>query len=162
MCSASWWACAGMPGPKFAAGTPRAAKRATSVHACFGRTSSGGALWSGWIRRCTIDESSAAGLLGATAEVVARGFDRYRDDGHAGSDITVYAFEATVLINGNEHRMRREVGSQRAFYEPWIVDGDGLRQGHAGRRCHRHAQGTGFRSGHGGAIARGRRRLARG
>ena len=62
-------------------------------------------------------------LLGATAEVVARGFDRYRDDGHAGSDITVYAFEATVLINGNEHRMRREVGSQRAFYEPWIVDG---------------------------------------
>ena len=101
-------------------------------------------------------------LLGATAAVVARGFDRYRDDGHAGSDITVYAFEATVLINGNEHRMRREVGSQRAFYEPWIVDGDGLRQGHAGRRCHRHAQGTGFRSGHGGAIARGRRRLARG
>ena len=55
-------------------------------------------------------------LLGATAEVVARGFDRYRDDGHAGSDITVYAFEATVLINGNEHRMRREVGSQRAFF----------------------------------------------
>ena len=62
-------------------------------------------------------------LLGATAEVVARGFDRYRDGGHAGGDITVYAFEATVLINGKEHRMRREVGSQAAFYEPWIVDG---------------------------------------
>ena len=101
-------------------------------------------------------------LLGATAEVVARGFDRYRDGGHAANDVTVYAFEATVLINGRERRMRREVGSQAAFYEPWIVDGDGLRQGHAGRRCHRHAQGTGFRSGHGGAIARGRRRLARG
>ena len=33
-----WWACAWTPGPKFAAGTPAAAKRATSVQACFGST----------------------------------------------------------------------------------------------------------------------------
>ena len=62
-------------------------------------------------------------LLGATAEVVARGFNRYRDGGHAGGDITVYAFEATVLVNGREHRLRREVGSQACFYEPWTIDG---------------------------------------
>lgn len=62
-------------------------------------------------------------LLGATAEVVQRGFDRYRDGGHAASDITVYAFTATVRINGCEHTFRREVGSQACFYEPWLIDG---------------------------------------
>ena len=62
-------------------------------------------------------------LLGARAEVVARGFDRYQDRGHACGDISVYAFEATVLINGSEHVMRREVGSQASFYQPWTVDG---------------------------------------
>ena len=62
-------------------------------------------------------------LLNASAEVVARGFDRYHDGGHAGGDITVYAFSARVLINGREHTMRREVGSQACFYEPWIIDG---------------------------------------
>ena len=62
-------------------------------------------------------------LIGAKAEVVTRGFDRYHDSGHASSDITVYAFEATVLINEREHVMRREVGSQASFYQPWSVDG---------------------------------------
>jgi len=62
-------------------------------------------------------------LVRAAAEVVARGFNRYHDGGHAAGDITVYAFEAEVRINGREHRMRREVGSQAAFYEPWTVDG---------------------------------------
>ena len=62
-------------------------------------------------------------LVSARAEVVARGFDRYQDHGHACGDISVYAFEATVLINGREHVMRREVGSQASFYQPWTVDG---------------------------------------
>lgn len=62
-------------------------------------------------------------LEDATAEVAARGFDRYRDGGHASGDITVYAFEARVSINGREHRLRREVGSQASFYEPWEIDG---------------------------------------
>src|SRR5699024_9906633 len=35
-CSSSAWASAGSPGPKFTAGTPSAAKRATSVHPYLG------------------------------------------------------------------------------------------------------------------------------
>lgn len=62
-------------------------------------------------------------LRGAAAAVVARGFDRYRDAGHAGGDISVYAFEATAAINGRDFHMRREVGSQASFHDPWVVDG---------------------------------------
>ncbi len=62
-------------------------------------------------------------LKEATATVVSRGFDRYHDGGHASGDITVYAFEAVVTINGTEHLMRREVGSDASFYEPWHIDG---------------------------------------
>ncbi|AUX22165.1 uncharacterized protein SOCEGT47_026660 [Sorangium cellulosum] len=36
--SLRWCACAFSPGPKFTAGTPSSAKRATSVHACFAST----------------------------------------------------------------------------------------------------------------------------
>lgn len=62
-------------------------------------------------------------LLGATASVIKRGFDRYRDGGHHSGDITVYGFEAVAKINGKEHTFRREVGSQGSFYQPWSVDG---------------------------------------
>lgn len=62
-------------------------------------------------------------LEAASAEVVARGFDRYHDRGHARGDISVYAFTATVRINGTPYVMRREVGSQASFYEPWTIDG---------------------------------------
>lgn len=62
-------------------------------------------------------------LMSASADVVSRGFDRYHDRGHASGDITVYAFEAIVTINGSEYRMRREVGSDQSFYLPWCIDG---------------------------------------
>lgn len=62
-------------------------------------------------------------LLETSAAVVARGYAGHRDPGHAAGDITVYAFEALVSVNGREHRLRREVGSQASFYEPWELDG---------------------------------------
>lgn len=62
-------------------------------------------------------------LLFVTAEVIARGFNTYNDSGHAGGDITAYAFEAVVRVNGREHRLRREVGTQASFYQPWEIDG---------------------------------------
>lgn len=37
--------------------------------------------------------------------------------------MTVYRFWADLKINGEPIRLEREVGSQRSFYEPWVVDG---------------------------------------
>lgn len=62
-------------------------------------------------------------LVSASAEVIARGFDAYRDSGHASGDIRAYAFAALVNINGREYELRREVGSAASFHEPWTIDG---------------------------------------
>jgi len=40
-----------------------------------------------------------------------------------GSRITAYTFDCDVQINGKEHHLRREVGTQGSFYEPWEIDG---------------------------------------
>jgi len=62
-------------------------------------------------------------LLSTSAIVSARGFNAYCDQGHAHGEITAYVFEAVVRINGRTHQLRREVGTQRSFYEPWELDG---------------------------------------
>ena len=36
---------------------------------------------------------------------------------------TVYRFRADLRIDGEDVRLEREVGTQRSFYEPWIVGG---------------------------------------
>lgn len=64
-------------------------------------------------------------LLETAAEVTARDYARCgnRDTGHGRGDISAYAFTAAVRINGEEYTLRREVGTQAAFYEPWEIDG---------------------------------------
>ncbi|MDD4872855.1 MAG: hypothetical protein PHR77_20065 [Kiritimatiellae bacterium] len=37
--------------------------------------------------------------------------------------ITAYAFDCDLQINGKPHHLRREVGTQASFYEPWKIDG---------------------------------------
>lgn len=37
--------------------------------------------------------------------------------------VTAYEFTATVDINGTPYDLRREVGTQASFYEPWAIDG---------------------------------------
>ena len=36
---------------------------------------------------------------------------------------TGYRFDCVLKINGHEHRLEREVCTQRSFYEPWVIDG---------------------------------------
>jgi hypothetical protein len=36
---------------------------------------------------------------------------------------TTYRFWADCAVNGRPMRLEREVGTQRSFYEPWVVDG---------------------------------------
>jgi hypothetical protein len=52
-------------------------------------------------------------LLRTSAEIVQR----------QGDLIKAYAFDCDVQINGQEHHLRREVGTQASFYEPWKIDG---------------------------------------
>jgi len=44
----------------------------------------------------------------------------YENNGHAR---TIYSFDCVLKINGREHTLEREVGTQRSFYEPWEIDG---------------------------------------
>jgi len=63
-------------------------------------------------------------LKDASAEVIGRSYDTYgyRDDSHERGDISAYAFSCEVEINGRIQHLRREVGTQASFYEPWVVD----------------------------------------
>jgi len=63
-------------------------------------------------------------LLDTAAEILEHDYDRYgyRDSGHASGDISAYAFSAQVKINGQNYTIRREVGTQASFYEPWVID----------------------------------------
>lgn len=63
-------------------------------------------------------------LLDTSAEVIAHDYASYgnRDTGHGSGDISAYAFSCTVRVNGREHILRREVGTQGSFYEPWEID----------------------------------------
>jgi len=51
-------------------------------------------------------------LIGTSAEVTQRA-----------RGITAYAFDCDVRVNGKEQHLRREVGTQASFYEPWEIDG---------------------------------------
>jgi len=64
-------------------------------------------------------------LLHTAAEVLARDYAAYgyRDDGHESGDISAYGFSCVVRINGREAELRREVGTQASFYEPFRLDG---------------------------------------
>ncbi len=64
-------------------------------------------------------------LLDTSAEVIARDYARYGnpDTGHGTGDISAYAFSCAVRINGHDYTLRREVGTQASFYEPWEIDG---------------------------------------
>lgn len=46
-----------------------------------------------------------------------------KDPGHQQGDIASYGFSALVKMNGREHLLRRVVGTQESFYEPWVIDG---------------------------------------
>lgn len=52
-------------------------------------------------------------LLKTSAEIVQR----------SGAEITAYAFDCDVQINGKSHHLHREVGTQASFYEPWEIEG---------------------------------------
>jgi len=43
--------------------------------------------------------------------------------GRSGAKITAYAFDCDVEVNGKPHHLRREVGTQASFYEPWEIEG---------------------------------------
>ncbi len=64
-------------------------------------------------------------LLATSAEVIRRhsAIRPRPDPNHESGDIAAYAFDCDVRINGTAHHLRREVGTQASFYEPWEVDG---------------------------------------
>jgi hypothetical protein len=64
-------------------------------------------------------------LVSTSAEITARDFAGYgyHDSGHAGGDVSAYAFSAELRVNGVRHLLQREVGTQASFYEPWEIDG---------------------------------------
>lgn len=62
-------------------------------------------------------------LLATSAAVLERLPKPVADDEHFGGDVKVYGFTAVVQVNGTQHTLAREVGSQRSFYEPWVIDG---------------------------------------
>jgi len=64
-------------------------------------------------------------LLATRAEITARcrnGGDSQDPDVKHGT-VGAYAFTAEVQINGRDFQLRRDVGTQASFYEPWLVDG---------------------------------------
>lgn len=67
-------------------------------------------------------------LLGTSTEIISHDYAVYNnsDCGHGTGDISTYAFSCVISVNGNEYTLRREVGSQQSFYEPWQIDGVNL------------------------------------
>ncbi len=57
-----------------------------------------------------------------SAEVLERNYAAYHYGAKHG-DISAYAFAAVLEINGTSHFLRREVGTQESFYEPWKIEG---------------------------------------
>ncbi|MEZ0266731.1 MAG: hypothetical protein ACAI43_18540 [Phycisphaerae bacterium] len=58
-------------------------------------------------------------LLSTSASIT----ERLARPARGGGDIAAYAFECLLVVNGNQHRIRREVGTQASFYEPTPIDG---------------------------------------
>lgn len=64
-------------------------------------------------------------LLDTSAEVIGHDYAACgnRDTGHGSGDISAYAFSCSVRVNGLICHLRREVGTQASFYDPWEIDG---------------------------------------
>jgi len=60
-------------------------------------------------------------LMGTSAEVIERDFRSRKPN--APGDVSAYAFDCDVLLNGKPVHLRRYVGTQQSFYEPWEQDG---------------------------------------
>ncbi|MDA0841600.1 MAG: hypothetical protein O3B01_00395 [Planctomycetota bacterium] len=60
-------------------------------------------------------------LVSTSAQVLERNYPSYGYLDHG--DISVYAFECELRVNGKEVRIERFVGSQESFYEPFEQDG---------------------------------------
>ncbi len=75
--------------------------------------------------RLVLDDGTSWELLlkQTHAEVLERGPLPHVDRGHFHDDILVYGMTAVVEVNGREHLLQRQVGSQASFYEPWVIDG---------------------------------------
>jgi len=61
-------------------------------------------------------------LESTAAQVVERRTPPHDCPNHYRDDIAVYAMEAVVTVNGARQVLRREVGNQNSFYEPWVID----------------------------------------
>ena len=60
-------------------------------------------------------------LTATSAEVIERDYRRYGYE--AAGDISAYAFDCDILLNGRPVHLRRYVGTQQSFYEPYLQDG---------------------------------------
>ena len=67
-------------------------------------------------------EPATIELLHTSASVLERDYARY-GYGATHGDISVYGFLAVLRVNGEETEIRREVGSQKSFYEPLATGG---------------------------------------
>jgi hypothetical protein len=64
-------------------------------------------------REIAIDDSGAAVIHSTCGEIGVE---------QAGA-VTTYRFWCDLRIDGHKHRLEREVGTQRSFYEPWEIAG---------------------------------------
>jgi len=70
-------------------------------------------LADGTVRRLTVEETSA--------EIVETTLKTLKIEEEAGR--TVYRFACRLTVDGEPHLLEREVGTQRSFYEPWVIGG---------------------------------------
>lgn len=62
-------------------------------------------------------------LLATSAQVLECGCVSHHGHHMMEGDIAVYGFDCDLRINGRQVHLRRYVGSQESFYEPWEQDG---------------------------------------
>ena len=60
-------------------------------------------------------------LVATSARILRTTLKELKVEEHRGR--TDYAFDCVLQVNGREHRLEREVSTQRSFYEPWEFDG---------------------------------------
>ncbi len=61
-------------------------------------------------------------LLRTGAKVLARNAKAH-DSGHVAGDISAYAFNCELRVNGRDVQLSREVATEASFYEPICLDG---------------------------------------
>ncbi|HPX40843.1 MAG TPA: hypothetical protein PLF51_10420 [Candidatus Hydrogenedentes bacterium] len=60
-------------------------------------------------------------LVATSARILRTTLKELKVEEHRGR--TDYTFDCVLRVNGREHRLEREVSTQRSFYEPWEIDG---------------------------------------